>query len=598
MKFSERLFGYIRKYRKNLGATIALSILYSFFSAVAVFLTIPLLRTLFLADKGASDPLSGGSFVKNLTKFIEDLILSSGPLQGLTIICILILAAYFLKNVTGYVQSINMQRIEKGVMRDLRDELYSKVNNLSLRFFTTEKTGDLISRMTNDVNAIQMGVSATFLDLVRAPILIAVYLFLALSISWKLTMMSLLVFPLTIFIIVKIGASLKRRSLRMQSKAADVLSVITETIYGSKVIRAFGATKYMDKLFKKESEKLYDLTIRNAKASELAQPVTEFLSVAAATLIIWIGGREILSGKTLDASEFIGFIFIIFQLATPIKNLSSVNNRIQMASASADRIFQILDHPVEIRESDNPAEFSELTDGISIKDMSFEYEHGKPVLDSINLEIRKSKIVALVGPSGAGKSTLADLIARFYDVTSGSIAYDGVNLKDISISSLRRTVGIVQQETILFNDTIRNNIIFGMENVKEDELKRICRAANAYEFIMKTEKGFDTVIGERGLKLSGGQRQRISIARTLLRNPSILILDEATSSLDTESEQIVQNAIDSMMMGRTSIVIAHRLSTIINADKIVVIDKGRIVQQGTHRELIAEEGLYKRLYFI
>ena len=598
MNSSKRLISYIKNYKSNLVTSILLSIFYSFFSAAAVYLTIPLLKTLFLSESPVPQSTPGGNFVRDSLKWIEDLVLSNGPERGLAIICILILISYLLKNFTGYLQSINMQKVEKGVMRDLRNELYSKVNALSLRYFTTERTGNLISRMTNDVNAIQSGISASFLDLIREPIMMMIYLALALSLSWKLTLISLFIFPLTVFVIIKIGASLKRRSMRMQSKAADLLSIITETIYGSKVIRSFGATKFMDKLFKKDSESLYELTIKNAKASELAQPVTEFLSIIAAVLIIWFGGREILISKTLDPEEFVGFLFIIFQLAVPIKNLSSVNNRIKTAEASADRIFEVLDHPIEVKEKINPVEFTELRSGISISNVTFEYDTGRRVLDGINLEIPKSKIIALVGPSGAGKSTLADLIARFYDVSSGNITFDDVDVRDISFSSFRKSVGVVQQETILFNDTIRDNILFGNESVDEESLITICKFANAYDFIMNTEKGFDTVIGERGLKLSGGQRQRISIARTLLRNPQVLILDEATSALDTESEQIVQNAIDKLMEGRTSIVIAHRLSTIINADMIVVMEKGRIVQSGTHEELINMDGLYKKLYFI
>ena len=596
MKPYRRILNYATKYKKYIFTTISLSVIFSFFSGLSIYLTIPLLKTLFLSGESPQENAPAGNFIKSLMHETEKFILSGGKENALYLICIFILTSYLLKNITGFFQTLYMQKVEKSVMRDVRYDMYEKVNSFSLRYFTTERTGNLISRMTNDVNVIQGGLSAVFLNLFREPLLIIIYLVLAISISWKMTLIALLVFPVTVLVILKIGSSLKRRSIRMQNKTSDILSVITETIYASKIIRAFNAQNFLNRLFKIESDELYTLTMKNVKASELAQPITEFLSILAGVLIIWFGGRDILVSNTLSPEDFLGFLFIIFQLVVPIKNLSSVNNSIQQSTVSAERIFEVIDFPPEVTEKEGAISKTSFDSEIEIKNVYFEYDLNKPVLKNINLKIEKSSIVALVGSSGSGKSTLADLIARFYDVSSGNIFLDGTDIKDISINSLRNLMGIVQQETILFNDTIRNNIVFGMENVSEEKIIEICKSSNAYDFIKETEKGLDTVIGERGLKLSGGQRQRLSIARTLLRNPSILILDEATSALDSESEIIVQNAIEKLMSGRTSIVIAHRLSTIQNADRIVVLNKGEIAETGNHEQLIQSSGLYKKLY--
>lgn len=596
MKPYTRILKYAANYKKYISVSVILSVLFSVFSGISIYLTIPLLKTLFLTGSSVQEVVPAGNFVRTFMYEFEKFILSGGKENALLLICILILISYLLKNITGFFQSLYMQKVEKSVMRDVRNEMYEKVNAFSLRYFTTERTGNLISRMTNDVNVIQNGISAIFYNLFREPLLIIIYLVLALSISWKMTLIALVIFPVTVLVILKIGSSLKRRSQRMQSKYSDILSVITETIYASKIIRAFNAQNFLNKMFRNESQELYILTMKNVKASELAQPITEFLSILAGVLIIWFGGRDILVSNTLSAEDFLGFLFIIFQLVVPIKNLSGVNNSIQQSSVSAERIFEIIDYPLEIIENSNAADKRSFDSSIELNNVCFEYDANKPVIKNVSLKINKSQVIALVGPSGSGKSTLADLIARFYDVTSGSIIMDGTNIKEISIKSLRNLIGIVQQETILFNDSIRNNIIFGMENVSEEKLIEICRSANAYDFILKTENGLDTVIGERGLKLSGGQRQRISIARTLLRNPSILILDEATSSLDSQSEITVQNAIEKLMTGRTSIVIAHRLSTVRNADIIYVLEKGGIAESGEHEELLMKNGLYRRLY--
>jgi len=595
-----RLLRYIKKYKERIIISVFMSVLYSIFSAISVYLTIPLLKTLF--DNSASENnMAVGNDVSGLynkvQKIFGEFILNNGKENALLKICILILISFFLKNVTGFFQSIYMQYVEKGVLRDLRYELYEKINSLSLRFFTQEKTGNLISRMTNDINAVQSGISAAFSNLIKEPLLIIIYLIISVSISWQMTLMSILVFPLTIFFTAKIGASLKRRSLRAQQKMSELITIISETIYGAKVIRVFRAENFRNKLFRKENDAHYKLIIKSAKTSELTSPITEFLSILAGVIIIWFGGREILVNNNLRPEEFLGFLFILFQLIVPIKNLTTVGNRIQESSASGERIFEILDYPVEVMDSQKSADFTNFDETIVLKNVSFYYNPEKTVLEDINLVINKSEKVAIVGSSGGGKSTLADLISRFYDVTSGDIFIDDVNIKNITIKSLRKIIGIVPQETILFNDTIRNNILFGSEIHTEDDLINATKFANAYEFICDTENGFDTIVGERGLKLSGGQKQRIAIARALLRNPQILILDEATSSLDSESEILVQGALEKLMTNRTSIIIAHRLSTIKNADRIFVLDNGKIVQIGSHEELIKDgKGVYKKLY--
>ena len=601
MKIYIRLLKYIKKYKIKIFISIIMSIFFSIFSALSIYMTIPLLRTLFLDKNSTGMPEADTNVVSglfnNLQKSFEIFIFSSGKENAILKICILILSAFLLKNITGFFQSVYMQYVEKGVLRDIRYEMYEKINKLSLRFFTQEKTGNLISRMTNYINSVQSGISAAFSNLIKEPLLIIIFLILSLSISWQMTLLSFIVFPFTVIIISKIGESLRRKSLRVQKKIAEIISIITETIYGAKIIRAFKAENFRNNMFRKDNDEHYDLLIKNAKTSELSSPISEFLSILAGVVIIWFGGREIIMNNTLKPEEFLGFLFILFQLIVPIKNLSSVSNRIQESSASGQRIFEILDSPIEISDSKDAFDFKNFDETIELKDVSFYYDSGKMILEKINMQVNKSEVVALVGPSGVGKSTLADLIARFYDVTSGEILIDGINIKNITLSSIRNLIGIVPQETILFNDTIKSNILFGASDFTEDNLMEAAKSANAYDFIMNTEKGFDTIVGERGLKLSGGQKQRIAIATALLRNPQILILDEATSSLDTESENLVQEALDKLMHNRTSIVIAHRLSTVRNADKIIVLDNNGIVQSGTHDELIKEEnGVYKKLY--
>jgi ATP-binding cassette, subfamily B, bacterial MsbA len=590
---------YALKYKKYIFISILMSILYSILSGISIYLSIPLLKSLFSEDASPVDMQETGFFNELMQipkSLVNDYILSQGKLNALTIICVLILVSFFLKGLVGFIHSIMIQLVEKGVLKDLRNQFYQKINMLSIRYFTSSRSGNLISILTNDINTIQGSISGTFSNLIKEPLLILVYLIMGLSISWKLTLISLVVFPLTILLIGNISKSLRRKSLRIQTKLSDITNLISETIFGAKIIRALKGENYFNRLFNIESKSYYNLTIKHTILGEIAPPVSEFLFIFSTTIIIWFGGNQIIVDHSLSPGEFLGFLFIMSQIAAPIKSLGSFYNNIQTSISAGSRIFEILNYPVEVEEPANPVVIKEFKNNIVFKDVSFSYINDKTVIRNINLEIKKSEVVAIVGSSGSGKTTLTDLIMRFYDVTGGKILIDGINIKDISIENLRTLIGSVSQEIILFNRTIRENIIFGLPDVTEEELIQASINANAYDFIMQTEHGFDTLIGERGLKLSGGERQRISIARTLLRNPEILILDEATSSLDAESEKIVQDALNKLMKRRTSIVIAHRLSTIQNASRIVVLNKGEIAETGTHSQLLLTSGLYKKLY--
>lgn len=599
MRTFKRLFRYLGKYKMTLFISVIFSVLFSIFSAVSIYLTIPLLKTLFMGSEPLTSAPSSGEYINFYKQFqyaFESYIFKNGKPDAIILICILIVAAFFLKNLTGYFQSVLVQFVEKGLVRDLRNQIFRKINALPVKYFTEQRTGHIISLMTNDINLVQFAISATFYNLMKDPLLVAIYLTMSLFISWQMTLIAFTIFPVSIFLITRLGGSLKRRSRRAQDKMSDLISIITETIYASKIIRAFNAEDYKNNSFVKESDEHYRLMKRIVIMNDSVSPMNEFLTILAGVVVLWFGGREILINNTLKPEEFLGFLFILFQLIVPIKNLGTVSNMIQESSASGERIFELLDYPIEIKDNISAAELKDFRSNIEFRNVCFSYNEYREILTDISFRVSKSEIVALVGSSGAGKSTIADLIARFYDVNKGEILIDGINIKDVKVESLRRLIGIVPQEVILFNDTIRNNILFGLKDISDEMIIETAKSANAYEFIMETEKGFDTIIGERGLKLSGGQKQRLAMARAFLRNPQILILDEATSSLDSESENLVQEALEKLMVNRTSIVIAHRLSTVKNADKLIVLDNGKILQSGTHDELIEQGGIYKYLY--
>lgn len=597
-----RLSKLLRPYRWYLVLSFLLIILFSLCNAVSIYLSIPLLKTLFTSDSTQSISSTTGinlNWFDSLRQSFESYIFAGNDkYSALVKVCILLLIFYFSKNIFGYLQSILTEFVEKSLITDLRRKLYHKFNSLSLKYFSEKRSGDIISRFITDVNAIQNTVSVTFTDLIKQPVLLIIFLAMAFYISWKLTLISLVIIPLSLILIIYIGRKLKKYSIRVQEKLGEFTSVIAETIYGSKIIRAFSMENFENKRFEGKLKDYFRSLMKNSIYNDMTRPLTEYISVAIGVFIIWYGGREIFAGGGLRPEEFIGFLIIIFQLMTPIKDISSVNNRIQESSAAAKRIFQIIDAKSEIYDLPGAMEKSDFENCIEFKNVSFSYDpDDKIILDDINLKINKFEKIAIVGLSGVGKSTLVDLLPRFYDPTAGEIFIDGVDIKNIKLHSLRNMFSMVTQEIILFNDTIKNNIAYGYENLPMEKIIDAAKNANAHNFIMETEKGYDTIIGERGIKLSGGQKQRIAIARALLKGAPIMIFDEATSSLDTESENLIQEAIERLIMNNTSIVIAHRLSTIKNADRIIVLHEGKVENIGTHDELMfAENNVYKKLY--
>ena len=611
MRIFFRILRYLRPYWRRLALSIVCTVFYSVFSGASIYLSIPLVETLFDQSSSQVQTPPRNSVVPNeivggkqqLENLIKSLIFTGSKTESLFKICVVILIVFLLKNLFGYVQSYLMAYVEQGLMMDIRNELYRHLHNLSLSYFTNERTGNLISRITNDVNVVNGGVSASFVTLIREPLLVIVFLGIAFTLSWQLTLLSFVVFPFSLSIISSIGRRLYRESGVMQEKMADITSVLQETISNVKVVKAFAMEDFEDKKFQKETKSYFRTMLTMTRVRNLATPVTEFLSIVAGVAIIWYGGKQVLVTGEMKAAEFLGFLFAIFQVMPPIKELSNVTNRLQEFAAAGRRIFEILDTKPAIQNLPDAIALSPLKKGIEFKNVSFFYSNNDDdkspkteILSSINLRIKKGEVVAIVGPSGSGKTTLVDLIARFYDPVEGMITFDNIDIRQFILQSLRGQIGIVTQETILFNDTVRNNIAYGLADFPDKKIRDAARAANALSFIEAMPEGFESIIGDRGTKLSGGQRQRISIARALLKNPPIMIFDEATSALDSESEVLVQEAIERLMRNRTSLVIAHRLSTIRNADRIIVLEQGKIVQEGRHVELLKQkDGLYKRL---
>tara|TARA_B110000008_G_scaffold7142_1_gene6967 strand:+ start:9318 stop:11138 length:1821 start_codon:yes stop_codon:yes gene_type:complete len=599
MHYFFRILKYIKPYLPFALLNILFNILSVLFSLVSLTMVIPFLGILFETQEKVYNPpplsFDATTIKDNFYAIISSIVDEKGKVEALLFICILVLVTFFFRNLFRYLSLYFLTPIRNGVVHDLRMDLHKKVISLPLPFFTEKRKGDITARMTSDLVEIEWSIMSSLEMIFKDPLNIIVYLATLIFISPQLTTFVILLLPVTGIIIGVIGRSLKKSSDRGQNKMGDLLSIIDENISGLRIIKGFNAESHINKNFEKESTDYKSIMTKLLRKKDLSSPMSEFLSTIVMVIVMWFGGQLVLNTDGgLNAQEFIGYILIFSQIIPPAKSLTTSYYLIQKGSASAQRVYEILDTENEIVDIENPKQIKLLNNQIQFNNLTFSYEK-QEVLKDINFSIGKGKMIALVGQSGSGKSTLADLLARFYDINQGEILIDNNNIKEIALTDLRALMGIVSQESILFNDTIFNNIRLGNTNASEQEVMGAAKIANAHDFILETENGYQTNIGDRGNKLSGGQKQRLSIARAILKNPEILILDEATSSLDTESERLVQDALDKLMHSRTSLVIAHRLSTIQNADEILVLDKGCIIERGTHQELITQNGHYKKL---
>ncbi|MBQ5697110.1 MAG: ABC transporter ATP-binding protein [Muribaculaceae bacterium] len=596
---------FVTPYKWNVILNIVFNLLAAFMTLFSFAFIVPILQMLFQIDNTHYEYMTwgAGSFkdvaVNNFYYYTQVVIESHGASVALACLATLLVVMTLLKVGVTYLSSYFIIPMRNGIVRDIRNKMYDKIVSLPIGFFTSERKGDVMARISGDVTEIEVSVMASLDMLFKNPVMIIACLVMMIVVSWELTLFVLVLLPIAGYIMGKVGSRLKRKSLEAQQQWGQILSTTEETLGGLRIIKAFNAEKKMESRFHGETQWFYKISNAIQRRHSLAHPMSEFLGTAAISILLWFGGTLILSGdSTIDAAGFIYYMVIFYSIINPAKDLSKAGYSIQKGMASMERIDKILCAENPICDPEKPLDLSVIEPQkapISFKNVVFSYDGEHCVIDDVSLEVPAGKTIAIVGQSGSGKSTLVDLLPRFWDIDSGVIEIGGVNIKDFKVKELRSMMGNVNQEAILFNDTFYNNITFGVENATQQEVEAAARIANAHEFIMETPEGYRTNIGDRGCKLSGGQRQRLSIARAILKNPPILILDEATSALDTESERLVQEALERLMKNRTTLVIAHRLSTIVNADMICVMNQGKIVERGSHEQLLALNGFYKRL---
>ena len=592
MKQYSRIFTYLGAYKGKIFLYFLFIFLSILFSIVSMGMLMPFLQLIFTGKGIAGE--SNNVVIQYINDQLNNSLDLRGPVRTLGFICVLMMGFIFLKNVFLYLSYIVLNPLKNQVVNHLREDLYEKILRLPIGFFNEKRKGDLMSRMSNDVGEVEGSVVGTLEGWIRDPLTIIITLTVLFLISAQMTLFILILIPVLGLVIGRITKSLKRHSREAAQKNGETFSIIDETLGGLRVIKAFNIENLMRAKFFKTSQELLQAKNNIVFKRDLASPLSEVLGVLLFTIVLYYGGRLVLRGELLEASAFLGFLGIFYNIINPAKGLSTSFSNMRKGAAAINRIEEILMTPVTVDDNPHGRQLKKFTEKIEFRNVRFAYDDAV-ILDNINLVVEKGKTVALVGSSGAGKSTMADLVPRFHDVTGGEVLIDGVNIKDYSLQSVRSQMSIVTQEPILFNDTIANNIALGQQGATEEQIMEAAKIANAHDFIIKKEGGYNSNIGDRGTKLSGGEKQRLTIARAVLKNPPILILDEATSSLDTESERLVQDAINNMMQNRTSIVIAHRLSTIRHADEIIVLQKGKIVERGNHEQLLAQNGFYRKL---